>query len=191
MAKQNPICGRIGEKVTSNHSHMAQSNLCENLFGFSHTVLGNQARSANLMEAGRADRSSQRRDNAVPYGVQIFSRKLFTTYICTTNVPPHSSMPCKKNEYEKTNSLSRCDIRLTSSCHLWRRTGRIFDASCCSAAWVLQIQRIRCWSVRDLCYRLWLWRKCRQAARLGGGMDSTYWFPWKYAGVRFQGDGSK
>jgi len=25
----------------------------------------------------------------------------------------------------------------------------------------------------------------------GGGMDSTYWFPWKYAGVRFQGDGSK
>jgi hypothetical protein len=34
-----------------------------------------------------------------------------------------------ENEYEKTNSLSRCDIRLTSSCHLWRRTGRIFDAS--------------------------------------------------------------
>src|SRR5271166_1303984 len=33
-----------------------------------------------------------------------------------------------ENEYEKTNSLSRCDIRLTSSCHLWRRTGRIFDA---------------------------------------------------------------
>jgi hypothetical protein len=25
-----------------------------------------------------------------------------------------------ENEYEKTNSLSRCDIRLTSSCHLWR-----------------------------------------------------------------------
>src|SRR5208337_3997650 len=21
----------------------------------------------------------------------------------------------------------------------------------------------------------------------GGGMDFTYWFPWKYAGVRFQG----
>src|SRR5208337_5465211 len=34
-----------------------------------------------------------------------------------------------ENEYEKTNSLSHCDIRLTSSCHLWRRTGRIFDAS--------------------------------------------------------------
>jgi hypothetical protein len=34
-----------------------------------------------------------------------------------------------ENEYEKTNSLSRRDIRLTSSCHLWRRTGRIFDAS--------------------------------------------------------------
>ena len=34
-----------------------------------------------------------------------------------------------EDEYEKTNSLSRCDIRLTSSCHLWRRTGRIFDAS--------------------------------------------------------------
>jgi hypothetical protein len=33
-----------------------------------------------------------------------------------------------ENEYEKSNSLSR-DIRLTSSCHLWRRTGRIFDAS--------------------------------------------------------------
>ena len=24
----------------------------------------------------------------------------------------------------------------------------------------------------------------------GGGMDSTYWFPWKYAGVRFQGTGA-
>src|SRR6266481_10082625 len=23
----------------------------------------------------------------------------------------------------------------------------------------------------------------------GGGMDFTYWFPWKYAGVRFQGAG--
>ena len=23
----------------------------------------------------------------------------------------------------------------------------------------------------------------------GGGMDLTYWFPWKYAGVRFQGTG--
>jgi len=23
-----------------------------------------------------------------------------------------------------------------------------------------------------------------------GGMDSTYWFPWKYAGVRFQGTGA-
>ena len=23
----------------------------------------------------------------------------------------------------------------------------------------------------------------------GGGMDFTYWFPWKYAGVRFQGTG--
>jgi len=158
MAKQNPICGRIGEKVTSNHSHMAQSNLCENLFGFSHTILGNQARSANLMEAGRADRSSQRRDNAVPYGVQIFSRKLFTTYICTTNVPPHSSMPCKKNEYEKTNSLSRCDIRLTSSSHLRRRTGSFFEASyraTATAARVLQTQRIRYRSIRHLCHGSW------------------------------------
>ncbi len=159
MAKQNPICGRIGEKVTSNHSHMAQSNLCENLFGFSHTVLGNQARSANLMEAGRADRSSQRRDNAVPYGVQIFSRKLFTTYICTTNVPPHSSMPCKKNEYEKTNSLSRCDIRLTSSSHLCRGTDIIVEASYCAAsstaARILQTQRIRYRSVRHLCHGSW------------------------------------
>ena len=24
----------------------------------------------------------------------------------------------------------------------------------------------------------------------GAGMDSTYWFPWKYAGVRFQGTGA-
>ena len=24
---------------------------------------------------------------------------------------------------------------------------------------------------------------------VGGGMDFTYWFPWKYAGVRFQGAG--
>src|SRR5271165_417809 len=24
----------------------------------------------------------------------------------------------------------------------------------------------------------------------GGGMDFTYWFPWKYAGVRFQGTGA-
>ena len=23
----------------------------------------------------------------------------------------------------------------------------------------------------------------------GGGIDLTYWFPWKYAGVRFQGAG--
>src|SRR6266481_6628589 len=23
----------------------------------------------------------------------------------------------------------------------------------------------------------------------GGGMDFTYWFPWKYAGIRFQGAG--
>jgi hypothetical protein len=29
-------------------------NLCENLFGFSPTVLGHQARRANLMEAGHA-----------------------------------------------------------------------------------------------------------------------------------------
>jgi hypothetical protein len=43
------ICSRIGEKVTSNHSHMAPSNLCKKLFGFSLTVLG------NLMEAGRAE----------------------------------------------------------------------------------------------------------------------------------------
>jgi len=33
---------------------MAQSNLCEKLFGFSPTVLSNQARGANLMEASRA-----------------------------------------------------------------------------------------------------------------------------------------
>jgi hypothetical protein len=44
---RNRIYDRIGEKATSNHSHMAQSNLCEKLFGFSRTVLGNQA---NLME---------------------------------------------------------------------------------------------------------------------------------------------
>jgi hypothetical protein len=25
---------------------------------------------------------------------------------------------------------------------------------------------------------------------LGGGLDSTYWSPWKYAGVRFQGTGA-
>ena len=24
----------------------------------------------------------------------------------------------------------------------------------------------------------------------GGGLDSTYWSPWKYAGVRFQGTGA-
>ena len=24
----------------------------------------------------------------------------------------------------------------------------------------------------------------------GGGMDFTYWFPWKYAGFRFQGAGA-
>src|SRR6201995_1025594 len=24
----------------------------------------------------------------------------------------------------------------------------------------------------------------------GGGLDLTYWFPWKYAGVRFQGTGA-
>jgi len=53
MTKQNPICGRIGGKVTSNRSHMVQSNLCEKLFGFSPTVLGNQA---NLMEASRVER---------------------------------------------------------------------------------------------------------------------------------------
>jgi hypothetical protein len=33
---------------------MVQSNLCEKLFGFGPTVLGNQGRGANLMEAGRA-----------------------------------------------------------------------------------------------------------------------------------------
>ena len=55
LPKQDPICGRIGEKVISNHSHMAQNNLCAKLFGFSPTVLGNQARGANLMEAGRAE----------------------------------------------------------------------------------------------------------------------------------------
>jgi hypothetical protein len=42
------MCGRIGEKVTSNHSHMAPSNLCAKLFGFNPTVLG------NLMEEGAA-----------------------------------------------------------------------------------------------------------------------------------------
>jgi hypothetical protein len=30
----------------------------------------------------------------------------------------------------------------------------------------------------------------RQAACMGGGLDFTYWFPWKYAGMRFQGAGA-
>jgi isoamylase len=42
---------------------------------------------------------------------------------------------------------------------------------------------------RDLCYRPWIRRKCRQA-RLGGGLDFTYWSRWKSAGVRFQGTGA-
>ena len=48
-------------KVTSNRSHMVQSNLCEKLFGFSPTVLGNQA---NLMEAGRVERPSYSRKSS-------------------------------------------------------------------------------------------------------------------------------
>ena len=35
----------------------------------------------------------------------------------------------KKREYEKTNSLSRCDFRLTSNSHLRRRTDIILKRS--------------------------------------------------------------
>ena len=30
---------------------------------------------------------------------------------------------------------------------------------------------------------------CHDFHGWGGGIDFTYWFPWKYAGVRFQGAG--
>ncbi len=39
-------------------------NLCENLFGFSPTVLGHQARRANLMEAGHAERPAYYRKSS-------------------------------------------------------------------------------------------------------------------------------
>ena len=66
------------------------------------------------------------------------------------------------------------------------------EASYCStsttAARVLQTERIRYRSVRDLCRRRWL-GSGHHLHGWGGGMDFTYWFPWKYAGVRFQGAG--
>jgi hypothetical protein len=43
---------------------MAQSNPCQKLFGFSPTVLGNQARGANLMEAGRAEKTCYSRKSS-------------------------------------------------------------------------------------------------------------------------------
>ena len=96
---------------------------------------------------------------------------------------------CVRNE--KTNSLSRCDMRLTSGCHLWRRTGRIFDASCCSAAWFFRSNEFDVGAFGTYAPGFGSGANAGKLRAWGGGMDSTYWFPWKYAGVRFQGDGSK
>ena len=55
-------------------------------------------------------------------------------------------MPFKKNEHEKTNSLSRCDIGLANSSRLGWRTYIIVEASYCAgastAARILQTQRV-------------------------------------------------
>ena len=79
MPKQNTICGRIAEKVTSNRSHMAQSNLCEKLFGFSPTVLGNQARGTNMMEVGRAEN--------LPTPARVQAHRLFSVLALHEGVP--------------------------------------------------------------------------------------------------------
>ena len=66
-------------------------------------------------------------------------------------------------------ALTVCSDCVASSSHLCRRTDSIFEAGYCStstaAARVLQTERIRYWSVRDLCRRRWLGRP--PLARLG------------------------
>src|SRR5271165_67864 len=59
--------------------------------------------------------------------------------------------------YEENNCLNRCGDCDTSSSHLCRRTGSVFETSYCAATatadFVFQTKRIRYWSVCDICNR--------------------------------------
>ena len=77
--------------------------------------------------------SKQNVDNAVPYSVQIYFVIALQLSFFVTTIVQHGIMPCK-NEYEKTNILSRCDIRLTSNSHLRRRTDVIVKGSYCATS---------------------------------------------------------
>jgi hypothetical protein len=70
---------------------------------------------------------------------------------------PQEAVQLKSKSYEKINYYSRNGYRVTSSSHLRWRTDGVFEVSYCSAAgstgFVLQRERIRYWSLRDLCHR--------------------------------------
>src|SRR6476469_7364832 len=101
-------------------------------------------------------------------------------------------MPCRRSEYEKINCLGRSDPCVTSSRRLRWRTGKqviappppppppeffrsnefdigAFGTYATGVGSSSNSGRLHAW---------------------GGGIDLTYWFPWKYAGVRFQGTGA-
>jgi hypothetical protein len=67
-----------------------------------------------------------------------------------------------KSEDEETHLISHCDIHLPGNRRLRWATSHIFDAGCFSAFRVLQSQRVRNWSLRNVCHRRWIQGKFRQ-----------------------------
>jgi hypothetical protein len=74
-----------------------------------------------------------------------------------TEKPYQEAQNCTTDSYEEISCVRRIDTRLASGSHLRGRTDGIFEASYCSTAgptgFVLQRERIRYWSLRDICNR--------------------------------------
>jgi hypothetical protein len=100
---------------------------------------------------------SQRRGNLAPLAFNVIPKKLYNVDLPNQRGVISDNAVLKK-EYEKTNIFSGCDIRFTSNSHLSRRTGSIFETGFCAsstatAGFLLQRERIRYWSLRDICNR--------------------------------------
>ena len=98
----------------------------------------------------------------------------------------------KKNEYEKINCLSCCDIRLTSNSRL-RRGAHSSSKEVISPAPVPppppEYFRRNEFDIGAFGTYATGLNSNNGIHGWGGGIDLTYWFPWKYAGVGFQGAG--
>src|SRR5580692_12827283 len=121
---------------------------------------------------------------------KVFREKLFTTYICTTNVPRTAACRVKKTNMKRLIALA---VVIFAS----QAVATFAGEPVVSSKQVIappppppEVFRPNEFDIGAFgTYATGVGSSGHHLHGWGGGMDFTYWFPWKYAGVRFQGAG--